>query len=375
MIHSAADDALRTHRSGRYAWRIAKEVGALAKEASARWVDDACYRLGASLAYYALFSIFPLLLLSVTAVGFFLSDDDSARQKLLNLVGSPSPEFRSLLDQTLQSMQTHRTARGVGAMVGFFALLMGASGVFSELQSSLDFIWRVKSQQTRGIWAKLLGALKSRASSFAVVLGAALALLASLAVSTGLQAVGAATQGDATRTAWQLVEIAASLVSLTGLFAAIYRIVPQTDVKWRDVVGGAFLTSVIFAGLKGLLAWYLAHIGSYAAYGAVGGVLGLMTWIYAASLILLYGAEFCRVYAGRYGSLSAIATKAEHSGRRVPCANTTGTISSPERRRAQRGSARGKPRGPRARQWAVRTRARLSRPHGISQMPLANCTH
>jgi membrane protein len=365
MIHSPADDALRTHLSRPYVWRVAREVGALAKEASLRWVDDACYRLGASLAYYALFSIFPLLLLSVTAVGFFLSDDDSARQKLLNLVGSPSPEFRSLLDQTLESMQTHRTARGVGAMVGFLALLMGASGVFSELESSLDFIWRVESQQTKGIWAKLLGALKSRASSFAVVFGAAIALLASLAVSTGLQAVGNVTQGDATRTVWQLVEIVASLVFLTGLFAAIYRIVPQTDVKWRDVVGGAFLTSVIFAGLKGLLAWYLAHIGSYAAYGAVGGVLGLLTWIYVASLIVLYGAEFCHVYAERYGSLAANATKTEHSGRRV-------NVTRHEPRVTRKSPKRRPPGSP----TAVRRAARRYGygPHGISQAPLANCT-
>jgi membrane protein len=171
-------------------------------------------------------------------------------------------------------MQTHRTARGVGALVGFFALFFGASGVFSELESSLNFIWRVESKKTKGIWATVLEASKSKALSFAVVVGAAIALLASLGVSTALQAVGSATtDGSAAGTMWQLVEAAASLVFLAGLFAAIYRIVPQTDVKRRDVFGGAFVTSLLFAGLKGLLAWYLAHIGNYAAYGAVGGVV------------------------------------------------------------------------------------------------------
>jgi membrane protein len=286
-------------------WQIAKDFTALAKDSGERWVDDACYRLGASLAYYALFSIFPLLLLSVTAIGF-LCGDDAARQKILSSIGSPSPEFRTLFDQTLQSMQTHRTARGVGAMVGFLALFIGASGVFSELESSLDFIWRVESKPARSIWVTIRQAVMSKAVAFAVVIGAAIALLASLGISTALQAVGsvAAAGGSAGATVWELVEIGASLVFLAGLFAAIYRTVPQTHIAWRDVVGGAFVASFLFAGLKGLLAWYLAHIGNYAAYGAVGGVLGLLTWIYVASLIVLYGAEFCRVYAERYGSVA-----------------------------------------------------------------------
>ncbi len=304
MIPRTVDGAESKHSPGSAILRTVKDIANLAKDAGARWVDDACYRLGASLAYYTLFSIFPLLLLSVTAVGFFLGSDDAARQKLLNTIATPSPEFRALLDQTLQSMQTHRTARGVGAAIGFLALFIGASGAFSELESSFDFIWRVEAKETRGIWATVFGAVKSKALSFAVVIGAAIALLASLAISTGLQAVGSAAADDGTaKTVWWLLEVTASFVFLTGLFAAVYRVVPQTDVKWRDVLGGSLVTSLLFAGLKGLLAWYLAHIGSYAAYGAVGGVLGLLTWIYVASIILLFGAEFCRVYAERFGSL------------------------------------------------------------------------
>ncbi|HEV3191487.1 MAG TPA: YhjD/YihY/BrkB family envelope integrity protein, partial [Polyangiaceae bacterium] len=151
------------------ALQFAKDFASVVRDAGARWADDACYRLGASLAYYALFSIFPLLLLAVTTVGFALGGDDSARRELVNSVASQSPEFRTLLDQTLQSMQAHRTARGVGAVVGGIALLLGASGVFSELESSLDFIWRVKSVRANGIWSFVLEALKSKALSFVIV--------------------------------------------------------------------------------------------------------------------------------------------------------------------------------------------------------------
>jgi|HubBroStandDraft_1064217.scaffolds.fasta_scaffold01911_1 membrane protein len=297
-------DVHSTHPSGVGGAQAARDFVTLARDAGARWADDSCYRLGASLSYYALYSIFPLLLLSVTAVGFFLSGDD-ARQKILSSVAAPSPDLRTLLDQTLQSMQSHRTARGVGTVVGFVALLVGASGVFSELQSSLDLIWRIEVRQAKGIGATIVRAMTDKAAAFAVVVGAAIALLASLAISTTLQTIGNVGDSATARTAWQLVEAGASFIFLTGLFAAIYRIVPRTDVKWRDVFGGAIVTSLLFAGLKGLLAWYLAHVGSYAAYGAVGGVLGLLTWIYVASLILLYGAEFCRVYAERYGSVAS----------------------------------------------------------------------
>ncbi|MGD0674128.1 MAG: YihY/virulence factor BrkB family protein [Polyangiaceae bacterium] len=280
-------------------------MGTLAIDAGTRWAGDACYRLGASLAYYALFALFPLLLLAVTAVGFFLSGDNAARQEILNSVASETPGFRALLGQTLESMQTHRTARGIGAIVGSLALVAGASGFFSELEWSFDVIWRVETRPSKGLWATLLSGLKSKALSFAVVVGAAFALLASLAIGTALQAIGrAAIDRGAAETFWQLVEALASFAFLTGLFATMYRIVPQANVKWRDVLGGALVTSLLFTGLKWLLAWYFAHVSSYAAYGAVGAVLGLLTWIYVATLIILYGAEWSRVYAERFGSLA-----------------------------------------------------------------------
>ncbi len=137
-----------TRRALRSGWlrlvALAGALGGLLRDAGVRWSDDACYRLGASLAYYALFSLFPLALIALTAIGVILGDGDGVRQHLIASVGgTTSSESRVLLDQTLQSMQTHRTARGVGAVVGALTLLLGASGVFSELQSSLNFIWRV----------------------------------------------------------------------------------------------------------------------------------------------------------------------------------------------------------------------------------------
>jgi membrane protein len=288
------------------------KLGGLLKETGVRWWDDNCLRLGAALAYYAVFSIFPLLLLAVTAVGFFLGHDPATRARLLDAVATASsPEFKTLFDETLRNMQTHATARGVGAVIGLVTLFVGASAVFSELETTLNQIWRVKAQPTNGVWSTVVRAIKDKATSFAVVIGAALALLGSLGVSAALsavdQSVESAVPGAASHvTLWIIAEAVGSIGVLTLVLAAMFRMIPQTEVKWGDVLGGAFLTAILFTATKRLLAWYLGHLGSYAAYGAVGGFLGLLTWIYLASLFLFFGAEFTRVYAERFGSVSRV---------------------------------------------------------------------
>jgi membrane protein len=288
------------------------------KDAGVRWSDDNCLRLGASLAYYAVFSIFPLLLLAVTALGFVLGHSPETRGRLLDAVASAStPEFKTLFDGTLSDMETHQTARGVGAVVGLVMLLVGASAVFSELESTLNQIWKVKPTPTSGIWRAVVTLVRGKALSFAVVIGAAVALLLSLVVSAVLSNVGKVLDGGEPATVthptlWLLVEAGGSAAVLTLVLAAMFRLIPQTRIEWRDVFGGALLTAILFTAIKGLLAWYLGHLGSYAAYGAVGGFLGLLTWIYLASLILFYGAELCHVYAERHGSL--VGTSLEQSG-------------------------------------------------------------
>lgn len=286
--------------------RLVVALYTLLRDAGIRWSDDACYRLGLSLAYAALFSLFPLLLLAVTSVGFFLGNDGSVRQKLLAAIaGTASPASRTMLDETLRDMQTHTTARGIGAMVGLVTLVIGASGVFAEMQSTLNLIWRVPPSASKGLWSTVLEAVKAKAFSFAVVIVAACALLGSLVASTALAAVGTAAQRVAGGTAtWSVLEFGFSLGLLALLLATIYRLVPQTHVRWHDVWAGALLSAFLFTALKSLLAWYLAHLASYAAYGAVGAVLGLLTWIYIASLVFFYGAEFTRIFAERFGSLS-----------------------------------------------------------------------
>ena len=283
----------------------------LIKDAGLRWSDDNCLRLGASLAYYAVFSIFPLLLLATTVFGFFLGDSDETRARLLDaLARTTTPAFRELFDGTLRDMQQHQTARGVGTIVGIVTLVFGASAVFSELQATLNQIWRVPKKESTGILHALLLIVRGKALSFLVVIGAAVAILASVAATATISALGQRALGAAPGVVrpdllWSAIEAVSSIGVITFILGAMFRLIPDTRVEWRDVAWGALLTAVLFTAIKHMLAWYLTHLGSYAAYGAIGGFLCLLTWIYLASLFLFYGAEFSRVYAERYGSLRA----------------------------------------------------------------------
>jgi membrane protein len=277
-----------------------KALLGLLRETATRWVDDRCDRLGASLSYYAIFSLFPLLLLSITLLGFALGNGPALKTQIVDAISraTGAPAVQSLVDDTLTSMQEHRTARGVGAVVGFLALLFGASGVFAELRSSLNIIWRVRDPPNVTMWQSIVGFLRSKGLSFGLVGAAGMLMLGSLVLSTALATI------DATiGLPWRPVDAAASILALTVALAAMFRSLPQTHVAWRDVFGGALLAAALLTLLKHLLAYYLAHIGSYAAYGAVGAMLGLLTVIYVSSLVVFFGAEFTRVYAERYGSL------------------------------------------------------------------------
>jgi membrane protein len=291
----------------------ARELALLAKDAGARWVEDACFRYAASLAYAAFFSIFPLLLLCVIGLGYFLGDGEEVRHRVVaSLAVAKSPEVHKLLDETLQSLQKEArgTSRGIGTALGVLTLLIGASGVFSELQSALDAIWRVKTPPPSYVWANVLLSMRLKALAFATVVIAAAVVLASVVVSAVLGAMraGAAKEGIATgptgAMAWPILESAVSAALLAVLIAAVYRMVPQAKVAWRDVAGAAIATSLVFTALKESLTWYLERFASYTAYGGVGAVLGMLTWIYIVATVLLWGAEVSRLVAERYGSMS-----------------------------------------------------------------------
>jgi len=282
-----------------------RNVASLLREAARRWGADGCDRMGAALSCYGLFSLFPLALLSVTSVGWLLGDDPGRREAILALFDTTgTPALRSLLDDTLVNMQSRHTS-GLGTVVGLATLLFGASSAFSELDDALNAIWKVPPTPWSGVRAYVFAQAKGKAVAFALALAMALVLLVSLAASTALAALGTAVNGVLpVAPFWRSAEFVVSLALSTLVLASLFRFVPRARVAWRDVLWSALATAVLSSVLKKLLAYYLVHVASYAAYGVVGAMLGLLLWIYATSLLLYYGAQVTRVYAERYGSLA-----------------------------------------------------------------------
>jgi membrane protein len=283
-----------------------------------RYSDIEGPRLGASFAYYATFSIFPAMLLAVTVFGFILGDDAPARERMIAAIGA-APGSREVLEKTLTALQESRSARGISAVVALFTLLFSASGATVELDNALNRIWCVPPRRGKG----LLGSLKTfaldRLSGFGIVFGLGLTLLASLIGSSLLSAIVARARAQIETPLWpglaRTAELTLSITLLSGVFTAAFHLIPRSRPKLADVVGGAVLTTVVLTALKELFASYLSNLTSYSAYGVVGGVLALATWIYLSSQIIFFGAQLTRVHAEKLGSVEGCGSQRDQAER------------------------------------------------------------
>ncbi|MBN9164231.1 MAG: hypothetical protein BGO98_08275 [Myxococcales bacterium 68-20] len=270
-----------------------------------RFSDNEGYRLGAAFSYYCTFSIFPLLLLSITIVGFILGDSASARERLLEVLSVPGSPMRDLLDRTLTAMQESRSARGVSAVIGVGTLLFGASGAFVELDAALNRIWCVPERESKGLLGSIRVFLLERLSGFAIVLGLGLTLLVSLVASSLLSFLVARAEEEVSLSIWPAVgrgaELALSMTLLCAVFTAAFHLIPRSRPPVHVVIPGALLTTVMLSALKELFAAYFAHLKSYSAYGVAGGVLALTTWIYVSSMVIFFGAQLTRIHAEKIG--------------------------------------------------------------------------
>ncbi len=272
-----------------------------------RFSENEGYRLGAAFSYYATFSIFPLVLLSVTIVGFVLGDSTPARERLLETIASPGTPIRDILDRTLTAMQESGSARGISAVIGVFTLLFGASGAFVELDAALNRIWCVPPRKSAGIIGSIRVFLIERLSGFAIVLGLGLTLLVSLVSSSVLKFFVDRTQEQIDLPLWpalvRTAELSLTVLLLTAVFTAAFHLIPRSRPPIRVVVVGAVLTTAFLMGLKEIFATYLSKLTSYSAYGVVGGVLALTTWIFLSSMIILFGAQLTRIHAEKIGAV------------------------------------------------------------------------
>ena len=270
----------------------------LIKEAAADWSHDRAPRLGAALAYYTVFSLVPFLVVVIALIGMVLGQE-AAQSAILShiatLVGDQSAAAIKDMIQRADQPSTGLVATGLAVVT----LLFGASGVFGQLQDALNTVWGVEPKEGRGVW----GFIKDRFLSFVAVLGTGFLLLVSLLLSSALAVFGNWFSGllPLPEALLHLFNFALSFVVVTGLFALIFKVLPDAKVAWRDVWVGALLTAALFTIGKYALGLYLGKSNVASAYGAAGSLVLILLWVYYSAQILLYGAEFTQVYANRLG--------------------------------------------------------------------------
>ena len=281
-----------------------KAVGRLLSKSYDRFDELDGLRLGAAFSYYATFAIFPLILLAITIVGYVIGDRETVRDRVLDAVGNADPSVTGILTQTLASMRDS-SARKTSAVVGLLSLLFSASGAFVELDFTMNKIWAVTPRTGVGIRGKVRVFLQERLSGLACVLGIGVFMMLSLVASSVLGVIANHTQAGHVPALLRAAELAVSVTLLSLALAAAFHFVPRSRPPFRDVLGGAVLTTALLTALKALFALYVTNLTSYSAYGVAGGVLALATWIYLSSQIIFFGATLTRVHCEMIGCPSA----------------------------------------------------------------------
>lgn len=282
-------------------WRGLGVIVRLIASVAAAWSEDRCSRKAAALAYYTVFSLAPILVI-VLAVAGLLVDTTTLSEAIVGqvrmLVGEPGAGLlRDLLDAARDT-----TRGGLAAVLALAALFIGATTAFAELKDALDELFCGTRVVPEGVWATL----RARVVSFGMVLVLAFLLLVSLAVNAVLAVLSASLLGAEGAAALRWISWAAALVVVTGLFAAIYKLLPDADLAWRDALLGASVTAALFLVGRFAIGLYLGNSAPASAFGAAGSLAVLLLWVYYSASVFLVGAEVTRLF---------IAPQAERRGR------------------------------------------------------------
>lgn len=257
--------------------------------------NDNGLKLSASLAYYTIFSIAPLLILILSLAGIFLGPDSASNKLYSQIDQYVGAEAAKQIQDIIKNLQFSGKS-GVALVSGIATLLLGASSIFMEIQDSLNSIWRVKAKPKKG-WLKML---QNRFLSFSLIVSLGFLLLVSLLVNIIVNAISSKISHflpSITERLIELVNLGISFMVIATLFAIIFKFLPDVKIKWKDVRSGAFFTAVLFMLGQFIISLYLKYSAQGSAYGAAGSVIVLLVWIYYTAAILYIGAEFTQVYA------------------------------------------------------------------------------
>lgn len=278
-----------------------KKLWSLCTESIKRWNDDYAQSMGAALAYYAMFSIAPLLLIVISVTGIFFGPEAIRGEIFSQLRGLMGDDGALAVQQLLESVSQPEKSL-LATLIGAVILVIGATTVFGELQDDIDRIWKTPARaKEAGLWRLI----RSRFLSFGMILGIGFLLLVSLIFNAFLAALSkwwAPIFGEWATIA-SISNFVISFLLVTAMFALIYKFMPRARVLWSDVIVGSLVTALLFTIGKTLIGIYLGESGVASGYGTAGSLIALLIWVYYSAQIFLMGAEFTKVYAERHGSM------------------------------------------------------------------------
>ncbi|MBS1585153.1 MAG: YihY/virulence factor BrkB family protein [Bacteroidetes bacterium] len=263
------------------------------------FIDDNATKLSASLAYYTVFSIGPLLLVMVTVAGLFFKQTNITGRvyhQMQYLVGTQgADQMKSILENI--SQQNNGSLFGI---VGIIVLIFGATGVFVEIQTSINYIWSIKAKPQKG-WLEFI---RNRLLSFSLIIGIGFLLIVSLLINAIMDALTGRLEhflGDANTVLLKIISVVLLYLVISVLFAVIYKVLPDATISWRDAFTGSFFTGILFLVGKFLIGVYLGNSQFSSTYGAAASIIIILTWVYYSSIILYFGAEFTKIYSVKVG--------------------------------------------------------------------------
>jgi len=270
-----------------------RNAWAITRDALRLWLDSDAFSHAGSLAFYTLFSLAPVVIIAVSIIGVVLGEQAAQGQIVGQLQELMGVEAAAAVEQAVARSRIQESGL-LPTLLGAGALVLGATTVFAQMQHSLNGIWGVAARPNR---SGLFALLKSRVLSLTVVLAIGFVLLVSLLLGVVLRAVLHFTQSIVPAVAALLstAELLLSWLAMSMLFAAIFKVLPDVVLRWRDVLVGALVTALLFSVGKYAIALYLTHTATASTYGAAGSVVLILLWVYYSSLILLFGAAFTKV--------------------------------------------------------------------------------
>lgn len=277
-----------------------KYFGSIFRDTFVQWLEREPFRSSAVISFYTIFSLPGLLVIIINLAGYFYGEEAITQRisaEIERMIGGTTAKD---IEAIIANASMHRDSL-FASLVGIGTLIFGATGVFYQLQQTLNQIWEVKPQPRN----KIIKMALDRVFSFGLILAVGFILLVSLILSAMLTVLSDWVEiyfSETFNIVFRILDLSLSLGVITFLFAAIYKILPDATVAWRDVWTGAFVTALLFVVAKFALGFYFGHSNPASAYGAAGTIILIMLWVSYAGLIILFGAEFTRIYADRRGA-------------------------------------------------------------------------